>query len=169
MSDWAILASLPEQGPCAESVGMAARFFHRFRPRVVLVALAVILVNPLSLNAARNLAGFDIFASTGASMEPTYSGHEFGIGLPAWSGRPGRGDIVSFASPRGDGETFMKRVVGLPGETIGVTSSGILVDGELLDEPYIRAGTERHPATWSLGPDEYFVMGDNRGYSLDSR
>lgn len=68
--------------------------------------------------------------------------------------------------------TFVKRVIGLPGETVEIIEGVVHIDGEPLDEPYLdprytRFTRSRPPRT--LGPDEYFVMGDNRDASNDSR
>ena len=88
-----------------------------------------------------------------------------------------RGDIVVFATPRlaavrcGAGGTYVKRVVALPGESWSERNGRIFINGKLLDEPYIapaRRDNETHSAI-PLGKDEYFVLGDNRSASCDSR
>ncbi|WP_310602677.1 signal peptidase I [Anaerosporobacter sp.] len=86
---------------------------------------------------------------------------------------PKRFDIV-ILMPYGDDvdEYFVKRVIGLPGETIQIIDDEIYINNTLLDESYGRepirdAGIVSEPLT--LGEDEYFVMGDNRNYSIDSR
>ncbi|MGH3024354.1 MAG: signal peptidase I [Gaiellaceae bacterium] len=89
---------------------------------------------------------------------------------------PERGDIVVFETPDravercGAGGTFVKRLVGLPGETIGQRRGILRVNGEPLEEPYLNGGRAgRDFRVRELGPDEYFMMGDNRGQSCDSR
>ncbi len=86
---------------------------------------------------------------------------------------PKRFDIV-ILMPYGDDvdEYFIKRVIGLPGETIQIKDGEIYIDGEVLEEnygkePIIEGGIAEEPLT--LGDDEYFVMGDNRNDSDDSR
>lgn len=81
---------------------------------------------------------------------------------------PRRGDIVVINSP-GQGEMLIKRVVGLPGETIEVRSGRVYVNGKLLDEPWAtKPGGGRYgPET--IPPLHVFVLGDNRGASNDSR
>ena len=86
---------------------------------------------------------------------------------------PERFDIVIFPYPSDPEECFIKRIIGLPGETIQIDDEGkIWIDGEILEENYGAeviwdAGLASEPIT--LGDDEYFVMGDNRANSSDSR
>ena len=74
---------------------------------------------------------------------------------------PRRGDIVGIRLA-GPHVMYMKRIIGLPGETVAFVDGRVLINGEVLDEPY-----EKSPCDWNLppvklGPDEYFVVGDNR-------
>jgi signal peptidase I len=94
---------------------------------------------------------------------------------------PQRGEVIVLHAPAaahcpvGTGCDFIKRVLGLPGETIEVTNNAIYVNGEPLEEPYIPEEFDTQPGeftrnrTITLGSDEYFVSGDNRPYSSDSR
>ncbi len=87
---------------------------------------------------------------------------------------PGRGDIMVFHTPpmlAGAGpDDLVKRVVGLPGETIEGRDGAVYVNGQRLAEPYLPTPTTTAPfAPRTLGDDEYFMMGDNRGSSEDSR
>jgi signal peptidase I len=90
---------------------------------------------------------------------------------------PERGEIVVFNPPEGvveacgAGGTYVKRIIGLPGETISQRNGIVFVNGSELAEPYLeegrRGGPDFGPVT--LGDDEYWMMGDNRGLSCDSR
>ena len=86
---------------------------------------------------------------------------------------PARFDIIVFRIPGDSKEHFIKRIIGLPGETVQIKDGAVYINGELLSEDIygkdpIRLGyTASQPVT--LGEDEYFVMGDNRNNSKDSR
>jgi signal peptidase I len=102
-------------------------------------------------------------------------------------GAPSRGDIVVFNTPRkaandcGEGGTFVKRVIGLPGETVHEDNKGFILikkpgsaEFVKLKEPYIPAqsrlaDSNHFGQSWTVPPDEYFMMGDNRSQSCDSR
>jgi signal peptidase I len=85
-----------------------------------------------------------------------------------------RGDIVVFERPPGEDDPnikdLIKRVVGLPGDTVEGRNGGVLIDGRALKEPYVPKGTQTSdfPAQ-KIPKDKYWVMGDNRGNSKDSR
>jgi len=84
-----------------------------------------------------------------------------------------RGDIVVFKAPEGSDpgiDDLVKRVVGLPGETVSATDGHVDIDGKQLPEPYLPKGTITTSfSAVRLPPDHYWVMGDNRGNSKDSR
>ena len=85
---------------------------------------------------------------------------------------PERGDIVLFRSPEGGEDPLMKRVVGLPGDTIEVRHDRLYVSGKLQREPYVNDEYRELQAPYGpqqVPPDHVFVMGDNRGDSQDSR
>lgn len=108
----------------------------------------------------------------GRSMEPTFSDHQlFGVNKAAyWVGGPRRYDIVQILNPA-ESSLTLKRVVGLPGEQVIIKRGLVFVDGRELEEQYLDdLHSYTDPAMETvLGPAEYFVLGDNRTASTDSR
>ncbi len=82
---------------------------------------------------------------------------------------PERGDVIVFHYPLDTSVDFIKRVIGLPGDTIVVTGTTVTVDGTKLKEPYISQPANPSGQKWTVPPNDYFVMGDNRPVSDDSR
>ena len=82
---------------------------------------------------------------------------------------PVRGEVIVFRYPEDTRKDFVKRVVGLPGETVEVRSGLVYIDGEILDEPYLERMDRSNARRTSLGEREYYVIGDNRRNSNDSR
>lgn len=81
---------------------------------------------------------------------------------------PERGDIVVFRFPLDPSRRYIKRVVALPGDRVVVGDGLVQVNGITINEPYI-ANDPLYAGEWELGPGEYFVLGDNRNNSLDSK
>lgn len=114
----------------------------------------------------------------GTSMEPGLSDNErifinkftYRLNL----GEIRRGDTVVFWYPRDTSKSYIKRVIGLPGDRIRILDGQVYVNGALLNEEYV-ADRFRDPSTWSAGeevtvpPHDYFVLGDHRNSSSDSR
>ena len=120
------------------------------------------------------------FYVKGASMEPNFYDHEYLIidEISYRFSEPKRGDIVVFKYPRDPRQFFIKRIIGLPGETLKIENGLVYITaGEVtnvLSEEYLQSNTEtRLPISGYsetiLKNDEYFLLGDNRDQSLDSR
>jgi signal peptidase I len=102
------------------------------------------------------------------SMTPALNDGDWVIAQRSTS-PPNRGDIVVFDHPVRPGFSLVKRVIGLPSETLGIRDGRIFVDGRLLAEPWSREPT-RPDGEWRMGPGEVFVLSDARGITIaDSR
>jgi signal peptidase I len=99
----------------------------------------------------------------GASMLPAYkeSGVNFVNRVAYLWTEPKRGDVVGIRLA-GPHIMFMKRIVGLPGETVAFHEGHVIIDGVVLDEPYVKRPCDWERAPVTLGPEEYFFVGDNR-------
>ncbi|MBI2761552.1 MAG: signal peptidase I [Chloroflexi bacterium] len=86
--------------------------------------------------------------------------------------RPDRGEVIVFAPPFKSRDDLIKRVIGVPGDHVVVSGETVSVNGQRVDEPYLRGVDTACGGRWcdiTLGEDEYYVMGDNRTNSSDSR
>lgn len=147
--------------------------------KVVIISLAIIL--PIRYYLIQP------FFVSGASMVPNFHDKEY-ILVDKWTyrlGEPQRGDVIIFKYPGNPKEYFIKRIIGLPGETVLVPGDNTVhifnaryPDGFVLNEKeylpvanptYCASRTEWCGEKITLEPDEYFVMGDNREHSSDSR
>jgi signal peptidase I len=115
------------------------------------------------------------FLVSGSSMEPTFNnGNYLLVDELTYDFRsPERGEVIVFKYPNDPNTYFIKRVIGLPGETVSIKNNQIDVTGkdgtQILHESYIVQKTDMADSVRTLGNDEYFVMGDNRNFSFDSR
>lgn len=119
------------------------------------------------------------YVVAGSSMEPNFDNWDYLITdrLSYRLEEPSRGDVIVFHLPHEYSRTLIKRVIGLPGETISVNQSGVKItnsehlDGFFLEEPYLDTKNIGGPSgiTITLDENEYFVLGDNRRVSSDSR
>jgi signal peptidase I len=104
----------------------------------------------------------------GGSMLPTYKEHGVNfVNRQAYRfHEPRRGDVVGIRLA-GPSLMYLKRIIGLPGETIEFHQGQVLINGKILDEPYVKlqCDWERPPVT--LPPDHYFVVGDNRSMPIE--
>ncbi len=84
-------------------------------------------------------------------------------------GEPGYGDVVVFRWPRDESQSFVKRIIGLPGDRIRIERGSVYRNGELLDEPYVVNRSSETIAERVVREGEYYALGDNRAQSDDSR
>ena len=137
--------------------------------RTVLITVAIVL--PIRFFVAQP------FIVSGASMDPTLSNGEYLVidEITYRLKSPQRQDVIVFKYPYDTSKYYIKRIVGLPGETIEIAGSQIFITDKSgnrfeLDEPYLTSNTQNgYIKSAKLEGDEYFVMGDNRGASSDSR
>jgi signal peptidase I len=112
----------------------------------------------------------------GKSMDPTFETTDYLIvdKISSKAKNPDRNSVVVFKYPENPSKNFIKRIIGLPGETVIVTENSVKIinienpEGFLLDQPYV-VHKANVAVTKKLGDNEYFVMGDNRADSFDSR
>ncbi|MGH7728508.1 MAG: signal peptidase I [Vulcanimicrobiaceae bacterium] len=108
---------------------------------------------------------------SGSSMEPRIADDEYVLidTLAYRMGRPQRGQVVAFQHPSAAPEVFLKRIVGLPGDRIAIARGTVFVDGRKLLEPYVRFRDARSYPPLRVPSGAYYVLGDNRVESYDSR
>jgi signal peptidase I len=138
--------------------------------KLFLMALAIVIPVRMLL--------FQPFVVSGASMDPNYHDADYLIidELSYRTREPARQEVIVFKYPNNPSYKYIKRIIGLPGEKVEVKDGEVFINGSTikLDEPYL---SEKVKQEWvrntnfsiDLGPNEYFVMGDNRNYSSDSR
>jgi len=126
------------------------------------VILAVVLF--FAINAASARVRVD-----GFSMLPTLKDGEYVLvnRLAYYNNLPERGDIIVFESPQAHNLDLIKRVIGLPGNTVRVFDGVVQVNGQTLNEPYI-AAAPIYNGEWTVPEGNLFVLGDNRNDSSDS-
>jgi len=150
-------------------------FFFLILEFLQIIAIAAIVVVPIRYFV------FQPFLVKGASMEPNFHDGDYLI-IDELSYRlrnPERGEVVVFHYPFDPSQRFIKRVIGLPGETVAVKNGQVDITAEdgttvVLPEPYVQGiytstGNAISNAGLTLKSDEYFVLGDNRAHSFDSR
>lgn len=160
----------PSQQPTSPSHRKTAVQMIREWFQVIIIALVIAL--PIRYFIA------EPFIVQGASMDPTFSTGQFLIvdRISYRFGAPSRGDVVVFEYPLNPSTYYIKRIIGLPGESVSINHGTVTItntehpEGFTLDESYIDSSHASFDSlTETLGPTEYFVMGDNRAQSADSR
>lgn len=106
-----------------------------------------------------------------SSMESTIMTGDriMGFRLSYAFAEPERGDIVIFKYPDDESVLFIKRIIGMPGDTVEVKGGTVFINGMALQEPYLTVRTEGEFGPYVVPEEHYFMMGDNRNNSADSR
>ncbi len=145
--------------PVAEQPANWKRFFLDILETIILAVVLYFGINAVS--ARVRVDGF--------SMRPTLQDGEYILvnKLAYKTGEPTRGDIIVFIFPVNPQEDLIKRVIGLPGETVSVHNGVVKVNGAPLTEPYI-ASPPAYDGDWVVPENQLFVLGDNRNDSRDS-
>lgn len=126
------------------------------------IVLAVVLYFGINAMSARvRVDGF--------SMNPTLQNGEYILvnRLAYKTGQPERGDIIVFSFPADEGQDLIKRVIGLPGETVKIANGSVTINDQELQEPYI-AQDPLYFGEWTVPEGYLYVLGDNRNDSRDS-
>jgi signal peptidase I len=157
------------------------------RPLRIAIDWAVTIIGAVLIVLALKAWVVNPYRIPTASMEPTLHCARPSLGCQAHFadrilacricldfGSPSRGDIIVFDTPSeaakkcGEGGTFVKRLIGLPGETVKERAGYVFVNGKALNEPYVKH-RDTESGTWHVPKGDYFFMGDNRAESCDSR
>lgn len=143
-----------------ESSGTVSALKEIFQ--TVLISLGIFFVIYLFLIQPHRIKG--------ESMVPNFADGELMLTqkIGYYFSKPQRGDVVVFVAPVSGKLDFIKRIIGLPGEKIRIDDGVVYVDGEKLNEPYETQKTQGNMEI-SLGENQFFVLGDNRASSSDSR
>ena len=130
-----------------------------------------IIAGMLSILAIFIPAGTQNFKVDGPSMAPALvHGQYILINKVVYKfGDPEQGDVIVFHYPVDPNRDFVKRIIGVPGDRISINEGTVWVNGAALSEPYITAHDTSNMSEREMGRKEYFVLGDNRPGSTDSR
>ena len=137
--------------------------------KIVIIALVIVLPIRYFL--------FQPFIVRGASMEPSFHNGDYLIidELSYRFSNPERGEVIVFKNPKNISQKFIKRIIGLPEETIQINEGRVIIfqddEAQILNESFYISEFTETPGdlTVSLAENEYFVLGDNREFSYDSR
>ncbi|MEZ4813318.1 MAG: signal peptidase I [Caldisericia bacterium] len=139
------------------------------------------IVFALSLTLVTRIYAFEPRGVRQSSMYPTIEDHDrvFINKMCYYTSKPNRGDVIVFHPNKGSGDDLIKRVIGLPGESISISGDDVYINGKLFVEDLDKQKTdykqdfnetpEISEKGIKLDSDEYYVVGDNRNVSMDSR
>jgi len=138
---------------------------------LALIGIAVLIVIAIVIAGGSMVFVVRPVRIEGQAMRPTLKPNDRALMLKRF-GELQRGDIVVFLYPQDQTKSYIKRIVGLPGETIEIKDGKVYINGNQIEEPYLSpdyASQDTMPAPVAIPPDNYFVLGDNRNNSSDSR
>lgn len=154
-----LVADVSAESAPAEAPRQRSNLLREIVETALLTAIIFLIVNTATGR----------FRIEGSSMEPNLHDGEYVIidKVSYMLHGPERGDVIVFARP---GERdYIKRVIGLPGDTVEIRSGQVYVNGIALEEPYINQPVRQDVAARQVEAGRYFVLGDNRNNSSDSR
>ncbi len=156
-----ILLKLPRQTQIGYNEFQNMKAF--FREVLITAVLAVVIFFGIQ-------ATIQSFVVVGISMEPSLrEGQRLLVSkVSYYLGEPRRGDVIVFQPLGNTHEDYIKRVIGLPGDTVEIQKGEVYVNGSPLTEPYIRQAPSYTVEKQTVPPNAYFVLGDNRNNSNDS-
>lgn len=128
---------------------------------IVGIIVSLVVVIPARLYV------FEPFSVSGEAMSPTYNSGDYLL-INKFDKDFSRGDVIVFRYPRDPRQLSIKRIIGLPSEKVNIQDGKILINGNVLNEVYINGDTQGDLSI-TLTQDQYFVLGDNRAMSFDSR
>jgi signal peptidase I len=136
----------------------------------ILIGLALAVLAAVSVQGlGYQILGYRHYRIPSNSMAPTLkAGDQVRVEQGHRLEAPRRGEVWIFRGPPPAANTIVKRVIGLPGETVEVRGGQVWVDGKPLAEPHLGTLPSYSMAPRTLGPDEYWMLGDNRNLSADS-
>jgi len=152
-----------------EQTNIEEKRSHLLKDILIVAFLTVFVVLPFRFFVAQP------FIVSGLSMDPAFDNGDYLIvdQISYRFGDPQRNEVIVFRLPENEGRFLIKRIIGLPGETVNIESGEVIVqktNGEKikLEEPFVQYPKE-DSGVYELGEEEYFVLGDNRAASSDSR
>lgn len=164
---------MPSEEPIfQEKISNGKSVWHNVREWVQVIIVALVVALPIRFFIA------EPFIVQGASMDPTFSTGQFLIvdRVTYRFENPSRGDVIVFEYPNNPSVYYIKRIIGLPGETVRIKNGKVFITDQQhpkefeLTEPYIDSShISTDTSSQTLGSTQYFVMGDNRAQSSDSR
>ncbi len=163
MSDTPTIEPAPPEWGASSSPSLGRQILRMLGELLQTALIAFLLFIVVNLITAR-------IRVEGISMEPNLHDGEFVVVnrlAYRWK-TPARGDIVVFHFPSDPRRRFIKRVIGLPGDTVTIRDGKVFINSSVLDEPYLDEEPVYH-GEWRIAPNEVFVLGDNRNNSSDSQ